>query len=43
MYMIRKIGKKKKKSEISKVKFCIIYRVFFVKVSVWGSPGRQDR
>lgn len=34
---------KKKKSEISKLKFCIIYRVFFVKVSVWGSPGRQDR
>lgn len=34
---------KKKKSEISKLKFCIIYRVFFVKVSVGGSPGRQDR
>lgn len=34
---------KKKKSEISKLKFCIIYRVFFVKVSVWGSLGRQDR
>lgn len=34
---------KKKKSEISNLKFCIIYRVFFVKVSVWGSPGRQDR
>lgn len=34
---------KEKKSEISKLKFCIIYRVFFVKVSVWGSPGRQDR
>lgn len=34
---------KKKKSEISKLKFCIIYRVFFVKVSVGGSPGCQDR
>lgn len=34
---------KKKKSGIGKLKFCIIYRVFFVKVSVWGSPGRQDR
>lgn len=32
-----------KKNQISKLKFCIIYRVFFVKVSVWGSPGRQDR
>lgn len=42
MYMIRKI-EKKKKSEISKLKFCIIYRVFFVKVSVGGSPWRQDR
>lgn len=41
MYMIRKI--EKKKSEISKLKFCIIYRVFFVKVSVGGSPGCQDR
>lgn len=39
--MIRKI--EKKKSEISELKFCIIYRVFFVKVSVGGSPGRQDR
>lgn len=34
---------KKKISGISKLKFCIIYRVFFVKVSVGGSPGRQDR
>lgn len=33
----------KKKNRISKLKFCIIYRVFFVKVSVGGSPGRQDR
>lgn len=33
----------KKKSENSELKFCIIYRVFFVKVSVWGSPWRQDR